>query len=191
MKKISIIVAAFALLTTLRVEAQMTVSGVTLPATMKVGDAATSLNGAGVRVKFFMDIYVAGLYLTSKSSSGEAASRANEPTAVKLHITSSLVSSEKMVDAIKEGFKKSTDDKLAPLQTRIDKFTRAFMAEPIVKGNEFDITYSPAAGVQISKGGKVLETIEGLDFKTALWGRWLGANPADKNLKNAMLGIKG
>jgi hypothetical protein len=38
------------------------------------------------------------------------------------------------------------------------------------------------------KNGKMLGTIEGLEFKKALFGIWLGNNPADKDLKAGMLG---
>ena len=183
----------FILLWTLSIhssQAQTTISGVTLPGTIKAGNTTMLLNGGGTRVKFFMDIYVAGLYLSTKGNNGDIIAKANEAMAVRLHIVSGLVTSEKMMDAIKEGFKKSTGDKLAPLQARIDKFVKAFATEPIVKGNEFDISYTPTDGVKITKAGKELVAIEGLDFKTALWGIWLGNEPVDKGLKAGMLGIK-
>ena len=177
------------LISATQLSAQATISGVTLPATLKVGDHNLVLNGGGVRVKLFMDMYVGGLYVSTKGTNGDAIAKANEPTAVRLHIVSSLVTTDRMKEAILEGFKKSTGDKTAPLQARIDKFVKVFSLEPITKGNEFDITYTPTGGVQISKNGKVLETIDGLDFKSALWGIWLGNEPADKGLKAGMLGV--
>ena len=190
MKKASLL---FILLWTVSIhssQAQTTISGVALPGTIKAGNTTMLLNGGGTRVKFFMDIYVAGLYLSTKGNNGDIIAKANEAMAVRLHIVSGLVTSEKMMEAIKEGFKKSTGDKLAPLQARIDKFVKAFATEPIVKGNEFDISYTPTDGVKITKAGKELVAIEGLDFKTALWGIWLGNEPVDKGLKAGMLGIK-
>jgi hypothetical protein len=191
MKRISttLCVALYLLISASQLHAQTTISGVTLPATFKAGNNNLVLNGGGVRVKLLMDMYVGSLYVTTKSNNGEAIAKANEPGAVRLHIVSSLVTTERMKEAIIEGFKKSTGDKTAPIQAKIDKFVKVFSLEPIVKGNEFDITYTPKEGVQIAKNGKVLETIEGLDFKTALWGIWLGNEPADKGLKAGMLGI--
>ena len=110
--------------------------------------------------------------------------------AVKLNIISSLVTSDRMKDAIIEGFKKSTGNKTAPIQAKIDRFVKLFSLSPIVKGDVFDNVYTPSGGVQISKNGKVLDTIDGLDFKTALWGIWLGNDPVDKDLKKGMLGIR-
>lgn len=173
-----------------QVNAQVTVSGVTMPGTLKVGNNNLVLNGAGIRVKLFMDIYVAGLYVTAKSNNGEAIAKANDASAVKLQITSSLVTSDRMKEAILEGFKKSTGGNTAPVQAKIDRFVKLFSLEPIVKGNVFDLQYTPGTGVQVYKNGKLLETIDGLDFKTALWGIWLGNDPADKGLKAGMLGTK-
>lgn len=189
-KLIPTICIALYLLISAQSNAQTTISGVTLPATLKAGNTNLTLNGGGVRVKLFMDMYVAGLYVVTKSNNGDAIAKANEPGAVRLHIVSSLVTTDRMKEAILEGFKKSTGNKLAPLQARIDKFVAVFSLEPIVKGNEFDVTYTPEEGTKVYKGGKLLQTVEGADFKAALWGIWLGADPADKNLKEGMLGGK-
>jgi len=191
MKKISTLCLALYLLISATSSAQNAViSGVTLPGVLKVGNTSLTLNGGGVRTKLFMDMYVAGLYVTSKSKDGNAIAKSNDAGAVRLHITSSLVTTDRMKEAILEGFKKSTGGKTAPLQARIDKFVQVFSLEPIVKGNEFDVTYIPGEGVKVYKGGKLLQTVEGQDFKAALWGIWLGNDPADKGLKEGMLGLK-
>ena len=137
-----------------------------------------------------MDIYVGALYLTAKNTNPDAIIKADEASAVTIHIVSGMATSERMMDAIKEGFQKSTGGKTAPLQARIDRFIKLFAKEPIVKGNEFDNVYVPGEGLKVYKNGKLLDTIEGLDFKTALWGIWLCNEPADKGLKTAMLAGK-
>jgi hypothetical protein len=189
MKKISITLGLMICLAITQASAQLTVSGITLPATMKAGNNNLVLNGGGVRVKMFIDVYVAGLYTQAKSNNGDAIAKANEPTAVTIHITSSLATSERMKDAIIEGFKKSTGDKTAPLQPKIDKFLTVLTQAPMVKGDVLDNVYIPGEGTKVYKNGKLIETIDGLDFKTALWGIWLGGEPADKGLKAGMLGV--
>jgi hypothetical protein len=132
MKRINLTLALIALLfVSNRLNAQLTVSGVTLPATFKAGNANLILNGGGVRVKFFMDIYVAGLYVTTKSSDGNAIAKTNDPGAVNIHIVSGMATSDRMKDAIAEGFKKSTGGNTASLQSKIDKFVKLFSQEPI------------------------------------------------------------
>lgn len=187
MKKISLSLGLLlALLIT--ATAQVTIGDVTLPGSLKAGNTNLVLNGGGTRVKFFMDIYVAGLYLPAKNSNADAIVKANEPQAVRLQITSNMATSDRMADAVKEGFEKSTGGKLAPIQGKIDRFLKLFRQEAIVKTNVFELVYEPAAGTKVYKNGKLLDTIEGMDFKTALFGIWLGNDPVEPKLKAGMLG---
>jgi hypothetical protein len=188
MKKISLTLGLMACLI-ISATAQVTISDVTLPGTLKAGNTNLILNGGGTRVKLFMDIYVAGLYLTAKNTNGDAIAKANEAAAVRLQITSSMATSERMADAVKEGFQKSTGGNTKPIQAKVDRFLKLFSQEPIVKTNIFELVYEPGVGVKVSKNGKLLDTIDGLDFKTALFGIWLGNDPVDKNLKAGMLGV--
>lgn len=167
---------------------QITTNGVTLPATLKAGESTISLNGGGIRKKLFFKLYVGGLYLDGKSSDAQAIIDADEPMAVKLQITSGMISSENMSEAINEGFEASTKDNMGPLQDRITKFIQTFKKDEIVEGNVFDIIYIPGKGVESYKNGNLQSTIAGLDFKKALFGIWLCDDPADEDLKEAMLG---
>ena len=184
----TLFVSIIALVLSVPTQAQVTINDVTLPATMKAGQETVSLNGGGIRKKLFFKLYVGGLYLTSKSAAADAIINADEAMAVKLQITSGMISSENMSEAINEGFEKSTGGNTAPLKDKISKFVDTFKKSEIVEGNVFDIVYIPGTGVESYKNGKLQSTIEGLDFKKALFGIWLCDEPADEDLKKAMLG---
>lgn len=169
-------------------QAQLTINGVKLPATIKAGDNTATLNGGGIRKKLFFKLYVGGLYLQNKSSDAKAIINADEAMAVKLQITSGMISSENMSEAITEGFEKSTGGNMKPLQAKIDEFVNTFKKSEIVEGNVFDIVYVPGKGVESYKNGALQGTIDGMDFKKALFAIWLGDEPADDDLKEAMLG---
>ena len=186
MKILAATILAFVL--ALPTQAQVTINGVTLPATVKAGESTLSLNGGGIRKKLFFKLYVGGLYLSEKSKDANAIINADKPMAVKLQITSSMISSENMSEAITDGFEASTGGNTAPLKSKIDAFVNMFKKSEIVEGNVFDIVYVPGKGVESYKNGKLEGTIEGMDFKKALFGIWLGSKPADEDLKKAMLG---
>jgi len=169
-------------------QAQMTINGVTLPASIKAGETDCSLNGGGIRKKLFFKLYVGGLYLEEKSSDANAIVNADKAMAVKLEITSGMISSENMSEAINEGFEASTGGNIAPLKAEIEEFVNTFKKSEIVEGNVFDIIYVPGKGVESYKNGTLQGTIAGMDFKKALFGIWLGSKPADDDLKAAMLG---
>jgi hypothetical protein len=160
---------------------------VTIPDTLEAGGETLVLNGAGYRSKFFMKMYLGGLYLKQESSDASAIVSADEPMLIKLHIVSGKITSDRMTDAINEGFEKSAGANLSSLKDEIDKF-KSFFAEEIKVDDIFDIAYVPGEGVSVYKNETLSGTIEGLDFKNAAFGIWLGDKPADKGLKKNMLG---
>jgi hypothetical protein len=168
--------------------AQTTINGVTLPANMKAGDKTLVLNGGGIRKKAFFKLYTGGFYIESRTKDPKAIIAADKAMAMRLQITSGMISSDNMSEAIREGFEKSTKGNSAPLKAKIDKFVSTFAKEEIKEGNVFDIIYIPGKGVEAHKNGKLQNTIDGLDFKKALFGIWFGDDPADSDLKAGLLG---
>jgi len=167
--------------------AQTEVGSVTLDNTLNFGNTELVLNGAGIRKKaMVLKLYSGGLYLGKKSKDAASIINADETMAIRLVITSSFVSSEAMQEAVNEGFEASTGEKTAPIAAEIKKFI-SFFNDEIVENDMFDITYQKT-GVVVYKNKKELGTIEGLNFKKALFGIWLGEDPADSKLKKGMLG---
>lgn len=167
--------------------AALDVNGVSIPDQLKVGTHELQLQGAGMRSKWFLDLYVSGLYTSVDNSSAASVLAADKPQAIRLHITSGLITSKRMIESTMEGFRASTHDQLAPIETQIDNFMAAFKAE-IHEGDIFDLIYVPGEGVNVVKNGTHLTQIPGLAFKQALFGIWLSDQPAQKNLKAEMLG---
>lgn len=168
--------------------AQQTINGVTLPANLKVEKTELKFNGGGIRKKAFFKVYVAGLYASEKTKDAAKLLSGNQELAVRLQITSSVVSSSNMSESIREGFEKSTKGNTAPLKAKIDAFINTFSKEEIKEGDVFILYYSPEDGVKAYKNGKFQSTTAGVDFKNALFGIWLGSDPIDADLKAGLLG---
>ena len=145
---------------------------------------ALTLNGEGKRTKAVFDLYHAGLYLTAKNHDAEAILAADQPMAMRLEITSGMITSENMEEAVREGFKKVGAG--ADLQPKIDQLIKIFQEE-IKKGDIYDFIYKPSS-TAIVKNGKNAATIQGAEFKQAFFGIWLGKNPAQASLKKSLLG---
>jgi hypothetical protein len=170
-------------------QAQLTLNGVTLPAKVKKDNTELTLNGGGIRKKLFFKLYTAGLYVTDKTNKGQELCTADKPAVMRLTITSSVISSNNMSEAIEEGFKKSMNGNTAPLQAKIDEFINTFKKETIKEGDVFEIWYVPGQGVKSYKNDKLQSTVAGLDFKKALFGIWFSDNPVDEDLKKGLLGL--
>lgn len=167
-----------------------TVSGVDIEDTMKAGNATLILNGAGVREKFFTNIYVAGLYLTAKSSDYKQIMAQDESMAIKIKITSKLITAERFKEACEEGFERSTNGNTKPLRPKIDLAYTAF-SQKFNVGDVYDLIYIKGTGTNFYKNGKFITTVDGLDFKAALFGIWIIDKPSHKNkkLRSGMLGL--
>lgn len=162
------------------------ISGVSIPDTLEAGKTSLVLNGAGARSKFFMKVYVGGLYLQEKSNDPTSIIETDEPMAIRLHITSSMITSERMENATREGFLNATNGDVAPIQDQIDNFISVF--KEIKENDIYDLIYTPGKGTEVYKNSEFHSLIEGLPFKQALFGIWLCEKPAQKSLKNDMLG---
>ena len=156
------------------------------PKNLRFENQELHLKGTGTRVKLWMDMYTLGLFITDTKQDADQIISGNETAIVRLSIISGLITAEKMDKAIRDGFKKSTKGKPEAIQSEIEDFLNVFK-QGVEKKDLFQFTYQSDLGTSISKNGKELASIKGLDFKKALWGIWLGSNPVDKKLKAELL----
>src|SRR5258708_24374524 len=84
-----------------------TLADVTLPDKVDAGGQALVLNGLGLRKKFFVKVYVGGLYLPAKEHAAAKVLAADAPRRMTLHFVYS-VSAQQMCDAWKEGLADNT-----------------------------------------------------------------------------------
>ncbi len=157
--------------------------GVTLPDTATVEGKTLKLKGMGVRTKFVFKVYAAGLYVEDPSMTGDAILTSDTVRQVHLVMTRD-VEKQKIAEAIADGFAKNNKANLPKLQERLTKFSNALIDSK--SGDHLIFTYVPGKGLVTS--GKVDFTIEGKDFADALFSVWLGKDPVEGSLKEAMLG---
>jgi len=180
---LSLVIAFFALPADAR-----RVAGVELPETLESGGSLLILNGAGIRTRVFLDVYVGGLYLKKRSADAAAIIDADEPMAIKLWIVTGLITNNRMQKSIEKGFQKSTSGNTTPIREKIDALIDVY-AEEINDGDSFELVYLPGQGLTVYKNGIHTATIEcGLSFKRALFGIWISDRSVQKSLKDGMLG---
>lgn len=163
------------------------VAGLSIPESLETGESALVLNGAGIRKRAVIKVYVGALYLQSTSGDAESIISADEPMAIRLHFRSGLVDRNNVVSAIEKGFTRSTGKNTAPIQEKIDQLIDMIDPE-LGKNDVLLLVYDPATGITLSKNQEVAGRIEGLAFKRALFGIWLSDAPVQESLKAAMLG---
>ncbi|CAB3744130.1 hypothetical protein LMG1866_05988 [Achromobacter ruhlandii] len=168
--------------------ADMDVAGVRLPAQLSEGGHALVLNGAGLRTKFVVKVYVAALYASARSQDAATLINSNDPRRMRLQLLRD-VDSKSLDAALQEGLRDNTPkQELAALQPSAARLS-ALMAEigSAREGDVIDLDFD-ARGVTITDNGKQRGRIDDPAFGRALLRVWLGNDPAQSSLKKALLG---
>ena len=144
--------------------------------------------GSGVRSKFFFDLYVGSLYVEKENlSSGDILSSLYY-AAVRVNIISKLITTEKLIKAINEGFLVVTNNNTEKLETRIDAFKVILQRSEIKKGDQYTFYMLPQKGLYIFKNGQYIDKIQGDDFSEKLFAIWISNLAVDSQLAKKMLG---
>jgi uncharacterized protein with PIN domain len=161
-----------------------TLAGVTMPDTVQVGGKTLTLNGLGLRSKMGFKVYVAGLYVESKVTDGEAVLGTDAPRRIVLHFLRDL-DRETMVEAFTESFTANSSN-AASMTADFGKMLGAFA--PITAGDEWAFTYVPNKGTTLTVKGADKVTVPGQPFGRAMFACFLGPKPPSGGLKNGLLG---
>lgn len=124
--------------------------------------------------------------MTERNSDAATIIASSDAMALRLHIISSKITSNKMTKATRKGFRKATDGKAEAISTEIETFLEAF-SDKIVEGDVFEFV-STSDGVTVSKNGLEKVRVSSREFKQALFGIWLSEHPVKRSLKKALLG---
>jgi hypothetical protein len=191
MKKILLILTLLLSLQMSTVSAQthIDVNGVNVPRKVDFQGKSLQLNGAGGRSKMWLEVYVQALYLSQLSQDPAFIIDSDTEMAIRIEITSSMVSSSKLTKAMNAGFEKSAGSNLEQLRPRIEEF-KNYLSDEIKEKDVFLLAYNPYdQTINVIKNQIVKGKISGFDFKKALFGIWLSDKPVDETLKKHLLGI--
>lgn len=184
-----------ALLIVLSVAQASELAGVTVPDAVKTNadGIELKLNGAGIRERFFMDIYVGALYLPQPARDSAAVLEQRGAKRMSMHFIYKEIEAEKLVAAWNEGFEKNLPpEQFRALRPRIANFNGLFPT--LRKGDRVDIDILPRADkgatTQVWLNGTLRGKVGGGDFARALLQIWLGEHPVDADLKQALLGAE-
>ena len=124
------------------------------------------LNGAGLRTRFMLEVYVIGLYVRARTTSADAVLDAREPRRVRLVL-------KRAVDA----------------QTIWENFNEGSAGTPrVAEGDVVEIDFASDGSGVIRYRGEEEGAFSGADLSRALLKIWLGAKPVQSDLKQALLG---
>jgi Chalcone isomerase-like len=166
------------------------VNGVKFEDSLDIGGSKLVLNGAGTRYKAVFKVYAAGLYLGKKAATPEEVLAAPGNKRISITMLRDIDANElgKLFSrGIEDNMPRAEFSKLVPAILRMSQMFSDY--KNLKTGDVFTIDSVPGAGTIITIKGKPYgEPFKEADFFNALARIWLGPNPADWKLKDAMLG---
>lgn len=168
------------------------VGGVRHPASVSVQNTALQLNGAGIRYKAVFKVYTAGLYLSQKADTTEAVLGSSGPKRLLITMLRDIDANELgklFTRGVEDNTAKGEYARLVPGLIRMGELFSAH--KKLQPGDTFTIDWLPGQGTVIAVKGQVQgQPFKEPEFFQALLRIWLGNNPADHLLKDALLGKK-
>ena len=168
------------------------VAGVKYDNTARVAGETLQLNGAGVRYKAVFKVYTAGLYLTQKAATPEAAIATPGPKRIHVVMLRDIDANELgklFTRGMQDNSPRDEFSKSIPGTIRMGEIFSA--KKKLAIGETFSVEYVPNTGTSVLVNGKVMgEPIKEPEFFTGLLRIWLGHKPADAGLRDALLGQK-
>ena len=168
------------------------VAGVKLDDKVRIAPNAPELvlNGAGIRTRFFVKVYVGALYLPEKKSSATEVLALKGAKRVSMTMLRDLTA-QQLADALNEGFAANNPPadqerykgQLAELLAVMTALGQAKSAEVIA------LDFVPDSGTRVLVNGAAKgKPIPDEGFYRAILKVWLGDKPVDADLKRGLLG---
>lgn len=164
------------------------VAGVNVEEKIRVGSSELVLNGAGLRSKLFIKLYLGALYTTQKSSTPAVLIDGTGPRRMNLRLLRDI-GADTLHGALEEGLQNNNSPaELEAVKAASEQFAALMKGIGKVKeGDTVALDFS-VDGVAVSLNGESRGKVAGAAFARALLKVWLGDKPADAGLKKALLG---
>ncbi len=167
----------------------MDVGGVKFEDKVSVGGQELVLNGGGVRSRFMVKVYAAGLYLPAKSGNAQTVVAASGNRRLQLSMLRDL-SSDQLADALKEGIdNNSTQAELDAIKAEVEQLLGVMRALKEAKsGQNITLDFMADGKTTVSVNGAARGAVGNAALQRALLKIWLGDKPIQNDLKRGLLG---
>lgn len=166
---------------------EVEVKGIRFPTTIEKAGKKLNLVGAGLRERWFFDVYAMAAYSESGDCRPKVIVLGDEAKSLHIHLLRD-VTAERMADALGRALADNTPTDASPeLRDRIRTFLTLFR-EDLSRGDYMELTYIPAVGVTLLLNGQPrgLPT-PGRGFAEILWSCYFGSKTCCSGLRRKIL----
>jgi hypothetical protein len=161
------------------------IHGITVEPSVKVGEELLQLNGSGMRKKFFFNIYLGSFYASGKASSTDQVLNLSGGKLIRMNFLYSKVDRLNVLGAFVEGFNNNSPMLSGSLEVKtfIGWFKNDFL-----EGDVVDLAIDHQGTVTAYHNFKPLGSLHSPELAKGILLIYFGTFPADKNMKQGMLG---
>jgi hypothetical protein len=165
--------------------------GVKIEDRARVDGQEIQLNGIALRKRYVVfKVYVAGLYLPQKTTSGQVAVDARGAKRMLLVMLRD-VTGEQFIESFDVALRANNSEaQLAEVRAQKDDlFARIRTIGGAKNGMRIELDYAPSAGTSLVVDGAAKgKPMPGEAFYRAILRSWIGENPLQEDMKKALLG---
>lgn len=161
------------------------VAGVKIEPSVGVNNRTLTLNGSGIRKKFFVKVYIGSLYAAKRLTSAPEVLRDNGDKLIRMNFLHAKVEKGKIVEAFREGIAANAPDLAGSAEEK--KFL-AFFVDDFKKGDVVDLFLGGNGEVSVRHNGRQMGSLTSKRLAAGILSIYFGDRPADEDLKSGMLG---
>lgn len=142
------------------------------------------IQGYGLlRYRLVIKAYVAAYYQSELDAPLEDMNTSRKLEIEYFH----AIKAEDFTKATRKGVEQNTDQAtLAAIEEDLEQFLELY--QDVQPGYRYALSWFPEQGLQLLLNGESLGTLENAQLAQALFAIWIGDNPGDRRLKEALLG---
>jgi len=154
------------------------------PNSIVVDEQPLVLVGEGVRKKFMMPLYNIALYKNEALELNDIVV-SDEAKVLRLEVTSKLLSTALLTEAVLEGFKNY--EGYDEIKEDVRLYLTSFDAE-LLQGDVYTVFHDPSRGLVTYHNDQLLSIVDNHSFSEGMFNIWLGDRPVNRRLKRDLLG---
>ena len=160
-------------------------AGVRFTDNIAIADQKLVLNGLGLRKKLFIKVYVAGLYLPAKQTTGAGVLGGDTVRHLEMEFLRG-VSAGQLAGAWGECLEANRPDASEQLKADFERLNQGM--QDVETKDRMVVTYRPDQGTKVSIRDRAVAEVEGKAFADALFSCWVGDHPPSEDFKEGLLG---
>ena len=166
----------------------MKLAGIELVPKINVNKVDLFLNGAAIRSKFFIQTYIISLYAATPIRDEKNGIESNIERSLRMQIITPLATSKAVSENIQAGMKDGLGSLYFKQRDLVDDLRKVIEASGVQYKDIIDIYYTTEGTLKLYKNEvEIYTNKDGKLFAETILGMYLGKNPKDKKIKEALL----